>query len=202
MQLKNESRRTVSPSTILAYVILCIIVFVIVYRVACHALYGDPIIPEPAPTSTPEVTTAPTPVPEDLSVLVDYFVTASLPSGMVATNVLCLKYNESTNNITVILQMDVMSDGNAYLRASAKFIHGFLHSLSTLDGIHNVTINITGPFVDVYGNDKISTGVRVEYSMATIRKINYSYFDRKLRADPISFIRTADDYYIHPSYQD
>lgn len=190
----------------LAYVILfafiAVFVFVGVYRITRYIVWDEPLIPTPRPTFTPTPTPAPTPVPDDLSSLVEYFVTSCLPADMAASNVLCLKYSEDTSNISVYLDMEVMSGAKAYLRASARFIHGFLQQLAMLDGIHNVTIDISGPFVDVYGNKTIDTGVRVEYRMDTIRKINYDYFDSDLYFDPARFLRTADDLYIHPAYLD
>lgn len=205
---QQSQRNPVKPSKaadILAYVIIfvfiCVFVFVGVYRITRYIVWDEPLISTPRPTFTPTPTPAPTPVPDDLSTLVEYFVSSSLPADMSAQSVLCLKYDTDTSNIVLILEMDAMSGAKAYLRASARFIHSFLRQLATLDGLRDVTINISGPFVDVYGNKLIDTGVRVEYSMDTIRKINYDYFDSDLYFDPARFLRTADDLYIHPAYQ-
>ena len=157
-----------------------------------------------APTSTPRVTAAPTATApaNDLQAWSDYYVAKHTPKDVNVSNVLCIRWNDTTDNITIIADMDVMHSNDDYVKSAANLIRGFLSSISDRNDVNRVTMLFTGPFIDAYGNDVSDTGVRVEYSIDTIRKINYDYFYQKRHSDPAGIIKVADVYYIHPAYLD
>ena len=189
------------------FIARCIIAVLALYLIFQIVSIGPQLLDrvrELAPTSTPRVTAAPTATApaNDLQAWSDYYVAKHTPKDVNVSNVLCIRWNDTTDNITIIADMDVMHSNDDYVKSAANLIRGFLSSISDRNDVNRVTMLFTGPFIDAYGNDVSDTGVRVEYSIDTIRKINYDYFYQKRHSDPAGIIKVADVYYIHPAYLD
>lgn len=192
-----------NPWNRVAHGIIAILSVILIYMIVTNGPQLLDRVRELAPTSTPRVTASPTATApaNDLQAWADYYVAKHTPKDVNVSNVLCIRWNDTTDNITVIADMDVMHSNDDYVKSAANLIRGFLSSISDRNDVNRVTMLFTGPFIDAYGNDVSDTGVRVEYSIDTIRKINYEYFYQKRHSDPAGIIKVADVYYIHPSYQ-
>lgn len=193
-----------NPWNRVAHGIIAILSVILIYMIVTNGPQLLDRVRELAPTSTPRVTAAPTATApaNDLQAWSDYYVAKHTPKDVNVSNVLCIRWNDTTDNITIIADMDVMHSNDDYVKSAANLIRGFLSSISDRNDVNRVTMLFTGPFIDAYGNDVSDTGVRVEYSIDTIRKINYDYFYQKRHSDPAGIIKVADVYYIHPAYLD
>lgn len=61
--------------------------------------------------------------------------------------------------------------------------------------IMKVTIKITAPMVDVYGQESMELAIKYRMTREIYEKINWDYFD------PSDLCEVADECYIHPDFQ-
>lgn len=152
-------------------------------------------------TSSPKVTVRPTATApaNDVESWVKYYANKNMPDDMHLGSV---QYLPLTSRLYVICDMDTMWNGKAYLRACSEFITGFCENVKNLDGFETVILTFNGPFIDREGNDITAVGVKAEYSVEKLRRLNFDYFDNYTRSDPAKIIKAADDYTISPAYLD
>lgn len=153
--------------------------------------------------STPSVTAMPTstPAPDDCIAWATYYANGHMPKDMALTEVQISTLG-GDNYLSIACDMDVMWDSDDYIRTAAEFICDMIPLLRDKQGFDHITFLFYGPFIDKYGNDVQSLGLRAMYSRATLQKINTKYFDDHLYSDPEGIFEAADTHMIHTLYKD
>lgn len=182
--------------------IIVILVFILCTKVL--ELAGN--IADAMPTPTPRVTAAPTPTaqPDDAVSWVSYYADKGK-----ASNVDFRSVEETTSageNILVIkFYLNPMSRDKDYRVAAARTIINVGQSIRAKNfhkRYDSINFLFYGGFIDKYGNKTESLGIRAWYEDYEFDLLNFDYFKGILSSDPDAIIKAADDYIIHPAYQD
>lgn len=185
--------------------IIAILSIILIYMVLTTAPLFLDRVHELFPTPTPRPTVAPTatPSPDDTISWVSYYAGNGCADDVSFRTV----YESSSNGESILViqfYMSPMSSGKSYRRAAAQTIIA-VGSYIRDQGYHNkydsVNFLFYGGFIDKYGNNSESLGIRAWYTSEEISLLNYAYFDGSVYSNPDAIIKAADDYIIHPAYQ-
>lgn len=155
------------------------------------------------PTTAPIVTAVPTSTaaPDDCVSWATYYAKHRMPDDMTLSEVQISTLG-SDKYLSIACDMDVMWKSETYIRSGAEFICDMIPLLRDRQGFDHITFLFYGPFIDKYGNEVQSLGMRAMYSRATLQKINTKYFDDHLYSDPEGIFEAADTHMIHTLYKD
>ena len=179
-----------------------LVLFVMVFFSSLGSVKGNSK-PSSRPTSTPVVTAVPTstPEPDDCIAWATYYANQYMPKDMKVSEVQISTLSGS-KYLSIACDMDVMINDKTYIRSAASFICDMIPLLRDKQGFDHITFLFYGPFIDKYGNDVQSLGMRAMYSRATLQKVNTEYFEDYLYSDPRGVFKAADTHMIHSAYKD
>ena len=157
-------------------------------------------------SSAPKVTAMPTATApsDDVVAWVSYYAKLGVADDVSFRSV---EETTSTGEKILVIKffLSPMSTEKHYRVAAAQTIIWVGEPIRSR-GYHNdydsVNFLFYGGFIDQYGNRKESLGIRAWYTREELSLLNFDYFDSSVYSNPDAIIKAADDYIIHPAYQD
>lgn len=185
--------------TIIVSIIL--IVSYILIEIAYYQNSDHPVISTISPhgTATPRPTAAP--ALDDPVAWGIYYAEKYMPDDMELDTVET-SISVGETYLVIACNMEQMWDSDDYIRSASELICKVGPDLLNVEGYDHVTFLFYGPFIDQYGNDIQSLGIRAMYSREELNKINFDYFYNTRFSKPEGVIKTTNHYIIHPSYLD
>ncbi len=180
-----------------------IVISAVFLLIVLSALGSNSDTKTPSGTATPFVTSVPTSTPalDDCISWAKYYAKEHMPKYMMLSDVQ-ISFLGGNKYLSIACDMDVMLKDETYIRTAAEFICEMIPLLRDKQGFDHITFLFYGPFIDKYGNDVQSLGMRAMYSRETLQKVNSEYFLDYLYSKPDGVFKAADTYMIHPSYKD